>query len=62
LQTTEFVLRGGKSIRYVAEAIRHEIERLMSIADNPADQNAQADALNDIGLYEAILAEIVKAG
>lgn len=59
LTATEFTLRGGKAIRYVATAIAHEIELLNVIANDPADENAQADALNDIGFYEAILADMV---
>lgn len=56
----QFVLRGGKAIRFVVEAIRREIVRLSVIADDPSDEDAQADALNDIGFYQAILADMEK--
>ena len=55
---TEFVLRGGKAIRFVAIAIGHEIDRLTALAEGTQDEDERADASNDLGLYRAILADM----
>ncbi len=55
---TEFVLRGGKAIRFVAIAIGNEMDRLTALAEGTQDEDERADALNDLGLYRAILTDM----
>ncbi len=56
--SSEFVLRGGKAIRFVAIAIGHEIDRLTAFAEETQNEDERADALNDLGLYRAILTDM----
>jgi hypothetical protein len=57
-QTTEFVLRGGRMIRCVAIAIGNEIDRLKGLIEATDDEDEIAANSNDLGLYQAILADM----
>ena len=57
-QRTEFVLRGGKVIRFVAIAIGHEIDRLTLLVEVSQDEDERSDASSDLGLYRAILVDM----
>ena len=50
-----------KALRFVAEAIRHEIERLVLAEANALTDDERSDVMNDRRYFEILLVEMEQA-